>query len=74
MGVVINRAGIGDDEIYDYCSGNGLEIMTEIPFDRGVAEAYSSGQIVARFSEKMGSLFRVLAESIRRKVLQYQEG
>ncbi len=74
MGVAVNRAGIGDDSIYSYCSGTGLEIMAEIPFDRAAAEAYSSGQIVARFSEKMRSLFRVLADSIRRKVLQRQEG
>ncbi len=72
MGVAINRSGIGDDEIYNYCSGKGLEIMAEIPFDRAVAEAYSFGRIVARFSEKMGSIFRILADSIRRKVLQHQ--
>ncbi len=74
MGVVINRAGIGDNEIYNYCADNRLEIMAEIPFDRAVAEAYSYGRIVARFSEKMGSLFRLLADSIRSKVRQYQAG
>jgi MinD superfamily P-loop ATPase len=43
FGVVINRAGFGDLETQEYCRGQGIEILAEIPDDRRVAEAYSRG-------------------------------
>lgn len=41
--VVINRAGVGDQQTQEYCRREGLEILAEIPDDRRVAEAYSGG-------------------------------
>lgn len=43
MGVVVNRAGSGDDRTREYCRSEGVEILAEIPDDRRVAEAYSRG-------------------------------
>ena len=43
FGVVINRAGIGDRKIYDYCEEKAVPILLEIPFQREIAELYSSG-------------------------------
>jgi MinD superfamily P-loop ATPase len=43
FGVVINRAGIGDRKIYDYCEEKGAPILLEIPFQREIAELYSRG-------------------------------
>jgi MinD superfamily P-loop ATPase len=41
--VVINRAGMGDQQTQEYCRRDGIEILAEIPDDRRVAEAYSRG-------------------------------
>lgn len=43
MGVIINRAGIGDTSIYDYCEKEGIPLLLEIPFDKRIAELYSRG-------------------------------
>jgi MinD superfamily P-loop ATPase len=43
--LVINRAGIGDQQTQEYCRLNGVEILAEIPDDRQVAEAYSRGAL-----------------------------
>jgi len=43
FGVIINRAGIGDRKIYDYCEEKGAPILLEIPFQREIAELYSNG-------------------------------
>ena len=45
FGVVVNKAGIGNDEIYRYCRNEGLTILGEIPFDRGLAEAGAIGRL-----------------------------
>ena len=43
FGVIINRAGIGDKKLYDYCKKENIRIMLEIPYDRKIAELYSKG-------------------------------
>jgi MinD superfamily P-loop ATPase len=66
MGVVINRAGLGDRRVYNYCQTSGLEILAEIPFDRRIAEAYAQGRIIADTSTVIRRLFTALMAAARR--------
>ena len=50
MGVVINRAGLGDKKVYDYCKNENIPILMEIPYSKEIAEMYSRG---IPFVEKM---------------------
>jgi len=43
FGVVVNRAGLGDRKVYDYCKTEGIRVMMEIPYQRKIAELYSRG-------------------------------
>jgi len=43
LGVVVNRAGIGDMKVYEYCKEEGIPVMLEIPFSKKIAELYSRG-------------------------------
>ncbi len=43
FGVVINKAGIGDRKVYEYCKREGIPILLEIPHDRRIARCYSEG-------------------------------
>jgi MinD superfamily P-loop ATPase len=42
-GVIINRSGIGDDEVEVYCKTNTIPILMHIPYDREIAFLYSKG-------------------------------
>ena len=42
-GVVVNRTGIGDKKVYEYCEEKGIPILLEIPYQRKIAELYSKG-------------------------------
>jgi MinD superfamily P-loop ATPase len=42
-GVIINRAGIGDEEVEQYCRREGIPILLRIPLDRNIAMLYSQG-------------------------------
>lgn len=46
-GVVINRAGLGDDKVHSYLKENGIPLLLEIPFDKEIAARYSKGEIIA---------------------------
>ncbi len=46
FGVVVNRYGIGNDEVLDYCDENDISILAKIPNSRKIAEIYSSGELI----------------------------
>jgi MinD superfamily P-loop ATPase len=64
MGIVINRAGLGEDAVYDFCRSNQLPVWAEIPFSREIATAYADSRIVAQISSGLQSTFADLAETI----------
>ncbi|HUW69782.1 MAG TPA: ATP-binding protein [bacterium] len=44
IAVVINRSGIGNDAVEDYCQAEGLAVLAKLPNDRRAAELYSRGE------------------------------
>ncbi len=44
FGVVVNRAGCGDDRVQAFCAREDIPVLLEIPDDRRIAEAYSCGK------------------------------
>ncbi len=65
-GVIINRAGMGDNEVYKYLEDNSIPLLMEIPFDREIASIYSKGNIVARgkpeLQEQLHAVFNEIKE------------
>jgi len=45
-GVVINRYGIGNTDVIDYCVEHKIPILAKIPNSRKLAELYSKGKLV----------------------------
>jgi MinD superfamily P-loop ATPase len=64
FGVVLNRAGSGDDRVEQYCQKERIPILVELPDDRAVAEAYSRGEPAVEAVPRMSSLFARLAQRI----------
>jgi len=60
-GVIVNRVGIGDDEVYKYCEAENIDILMQIPLDRRIAEAYADGiplvEALPEYKEKFAKLF-----------------
>jgi MinD superfamily P-loop ATPase len=46
FGVVINRYGIGNDDVLEYCQTENIPILAKIPNDRRIAELYSRGKLI----------------------------
>lgn len=66
FGVVVNKAGLGDGEIYEYCEGEGIPILEEIPYSREIAELYAHGTLFSQkipgYGERFFNLYRRIAE------------
>jgi len=61
-GVVINRVGIGDKRVHEYCREENIPILLEIPDDRRIAEAYSNGHLIVETLSEYRGLFEHLLE------------
>ena len=46
FGVIINRAGLGNRDVYDWLQQNKISLLMEIPFDREIARIYSEGRLL----------------------------
>jgi MinD superfamily P-loop ATPase len=46
FGVVLNRKGIGNPEVINFCHREHINLIAEIPDDRRIAELYSRGELV----------------------------
>lgn len=46
IGVVINRYGIGDNSVEEFCDAEEISVIAKIPNDRRVAELYSKGELI----------------------------
>ncbi len=55
FGVVINRDGIGDDGVREYCAAEDITILASIPYSRKLAEAYSRGDAIPAMLEAYSS-------------------
>lgn len=64
MGIVINRAGLGDGAVNDFCRSKHLPVWAEIPFSRDIATAYADSRIVAQVSPDLQSVFVALTDHI----------
>jgi MinD superfamily P-loop ATPase len=67
-GVVINRDGVGDRGVDEYCRTEGIDILLRIPQERAIAEAYSRGEsLVAampEYEDRMLEMYDAVCEAI----------
>jgi MinD superfamily P-loop ATPase len=70
VGVVINRDGVGDQGVEDYCAAEGIPILMRIPLDRRIAEAYSEGvtmvEALPEYREQFVELYRRIEKEVAR--------
>lgn len=71
-GIVINRAGMGNDGVKDYANAKGIPIVMEIPFDKKIAQAYSRGDLIVEkmpeYKDKFLDLFDRIKELVDKGV------
>jgi len=63
--VVINRQGIGDDQVERYCHEENIPIVMTIPFDRKIAETYAVGTPLVDAVPSWREKFIELAERLK---------
>jgi MinD superfamily P-loop ATPase len=70
VGIVVNRDGIGDAGVDEYCAAESVPILMRIPLDRRIAEAISGGRALVEALPEYRPRFRALYEQIVQRVVQ----
>ncbi len=69
-GLVVNRADLGNEDVFRYAEEENIPILMTIPFDRRIAEAYSQGKLVVEempeWREKFVELFEKIEHIVNR--------
>jgi len=74
VGVVINRDGVGDHGVDEYCAAEDIPVLMRFPLDRRVAEAYSEGTALIEALPEYRSRFVELWERIGKSRRSLSEG
>ena len=67
FGVIVNKAGLGDDHVYQFLQEKQIELLGEIPFEKKYAKRYSAGNLLKNIPENMAEIFWEISEKIIQK-------
>lgn len=69
FGVIINKEGIGNEELENYCKENSIPILLRIPFDLKIAKSYSVGNNLLtafpKWKEKFQQMIKEITEEVK---------
>lgn len=68
FGVIVNRAGLGDNAVYTWLKENNIPLLLEIPFDKEIAMVYSRGGLIAKELPEYRKQFSELLQNILLKI------
>ena len=63
-GVIINRDGIGDSVVEDYCNANNVKLHIKIPNDIEIAKCYSKGGTLFDYDMSYKGKFQKILKEI----------
>ncbi len=68
FGVVVNRMGVGDNRVHEYCGREAIPVLAEVPDDRRIAEAYSRGELIVDALPEYRPLFQGLWKTLMERI------
>lgn len=68
FGLLINKAGLGDLEVYKYAKQEHIELLAEIPFDKDYAAQYAKGQLLTNIPPLIEQEYLKLAIYLKNKI------
>lgn len=65
FGVIINKAHLGDDKMYQYLEEENIPLIAEVPFQKEYAELYSRGLLISTHSSEFQSIINQVITYIK---------
>ncbi|MCY1723153.1 ATP-binding protein [Prolixibacteraceae bacterium Z1-6] len=68
FGVIVNKAGLGNDEIYRFLEEKNIELLGKIPFSKSYAGNYSKGELLKNIPAEMQEFYMEIVKSLKTKI------
>jgi MinD superfamily P-loop ATPase len=68
FGVIVNKAGLGSNDIYQYLLENKIELLGEIPFSKKYARQYSKGDLLKNIPSDLETLYKKITKKLEQKI------
>lgn len=72
FGIIINKAGLGNDQSYRYIRENNLELVGEIPFVTSFASNYAQGRLTEQIPQKITNSLKAILTQLQSKILSHE--
>lgn len=67
FGVVVNKAGTGNDAVYKFLNENNIELEAQLPFSKEYATQYSKGDLLKNIPQEIEDVYEKIASKIIEK-------
>ncbi|MBK8806267.1 MAG: ATP-binding protein [Bacteroidales bacterium] len=68
FGVIVNKSGLGNNEIYNYLEKSAIDLLGEIPFDKEYASKYAMGTILSAIDKETESRYLNIIDNLEKSV------
>lgn len=68
FGVIVNKAGLGDNEVYKFLEQKNIELIGKIPFSKDYARNYSVGKLINSIPHEIENYYQEIVEKIKTKI------
>jgi MinD superfamily P-loop ATPase len=72
FGVVVNKAGLGNDAVYHYLKNQNIELLGELPFDKNYARRYATGDLLTHIDPETERLYLNLIQKLDKHHLTHE--
>lgn len=66
FGVFVNKAGLGDSEVYEFLKAENIDLLGEIPFSKEYASLYAKGKIVCCVPLEFAKVYEKVVEYLKK--------
>jgi MinD superfamily P-loop ATPase len=67
FGVIVNKAGLGNDDVYHFLAENQIELLGKIPFAKEYAASYAEGNILNNIPEGIKNTYLDIIKKLQAK-------
>jgi MinD superfamily P-loop ATPase len=64
FGVLVNKAGLGNNDVYDYLKQQKIDLIGTIPYSRTYASTYSKGDLIENISDEIVANYQSAVQKI----------
>lgn len=68
-GVIVNKAGLGNDEVYQFLDEENIELLGKIPYHKAYATKYASGKLLNNIPEEFKNHYFDIVVRLQNKFL-----